>query len=104
MFRSTLEEHKLEHQQQLSIIDEYKTITSNLSKRIETSAPSVAANGTVLSPVFIEAVTGCSGSCRQTLDSKAPGWDQIEVPNGDKAAANGEDGGQLAALTQRVSF
>ncbi|VDD75833.1 unnamed protein product [Mesocestoides corti] len=107
MFRQTLERHQLEHQQQQSIIEEYKTITSNLSKRVEKEADSASSG---LPQTFIDAVLSCSGDCRRTLDAKAPGWSTntfnlvADANNADSSVPSGlsplED--QVAFLARRV--
>nr|VZH92786.1 unnamed protein product [Spirometra erinaceieuropaei] len=75
MLRTILEQHKAERQQQTAIIEEYKTITSNLSKRVdalENSTERICR----LPAAVVETLVHCSGECRASLDSYLPGWDQ----------------------------
>uniref|UniRef100_A0A183SKT4 Rab-GAP TBC domain-containing protein n=1 Tax=Schistocephalus solidus TaxID=70667 RepID=A0A183SKT4_SCHSO len=75
MLRTILEQHKAERQQQAELIQEYKTITSNLSKRVDSLENSTERICRLPSAV-VETVMQCSGECRASLDSYLPGWDQ----------------------------
>lgn len=97
MFRETLQKNE----EQLGIISEYKTITANLSRRIEEAISAKAASK--LSQVFVDAVLSCNGSCRQTLDENLPGWASKSAMNNDAlATVTGAEEDEKEALKRRV--
>ncbi|VDM34374.1 unnamed protein product [Hydatigera taeniaeformis] len=97
MFREAL----TKHDEQATIIAEYKTITAKLSSRIEEEV-SRSSTQPKLSQIFVDAVLACNGTCRQALDERMPGW------SSESAASNGiivawQSGGEdVEALRQRV--
>nr|CDS24377.1 rab GTPase activating protein 1 [Echinococcus granulosus] len=98
MFREAL----TKHDEQMGIITEYKTITANLSRRIEEEA-SQSSTQPKLSQVFVDVVLACNGTCRQALDERVPGWSSDSpTSNGVVVALESREGGEVEALRRRV--
>ncbi|KAL5109499.1 Rab GTPase-activating protein 1 [Taenia crassiceps] len=98
MFREAL----TKHDEQMTIIAEYKTITANLSRRIEEEA---SRPSTQLKPsqVFVDVVLACNGTCRRALDERVPGWSSDSAPsNGVIVASELKEGEEMEALRRRV--
>lgn len=99
MFREAL----TKHDEQMTIIAEYKTITANLSRRIEEEAsrPSTRPKP---SQVFVDVVLACNGACRRALDERMPGWSSYSAAsNGAIVASESGGGEEVEALRRRVS-
>lgn len=99
MFREAL----TKHDEQMTIIAEYKTITANLSRRIEEEAlrPSTPPKP---SQVFVDVVLACNGACRRALDERVPGWSSGSAVSNGVIVASGSGGGEeVEALRRRVS-
>ncbi|VDK44181.1 unnamed protein product [Taenia asiatica] len=98
MFREAL----TKHDEQMTIIAEYKTITANLSRRIEEEAlrPSTPPKP---SQVFVDVVLACNGACRRALDERVPGWSSGSAVSNGVIVASGSGGGEeVEALRRRV--
>lgn len=102
MFRDAL----AKDEEQKTIISEYKTITANLSQKLEEAAAQVkmalSENSAPqkLSQTVVEAVLACNGDCRRFLDEYSPGWSSQSAC----VISKGDEAEELEALRKRVRF
>ncbi|KAM7535741.1 hypothetical protein Aperf_G00000090868 [Anoplocephala perfoliata] len=100
MFRDAL----AKDEEQKTIIAEYKTITANLSQKLEEASAQIkmaSSENSVsqkLSQTVVEAVLACNGDCRKFLDEYSPGWSSQSAC----VISNGDEIEELEGLRNRV--
>lgn len=99
MFRKALNKDK----EQLELISEYKTMTANLSARLDEER-AISAKSSLpqkLTQTVVEAVLACNGECRRILDERSPGWSS---QSSCLTTTNGDEMEELEFLRNRVGL